>query len=111
MLETDATAAREIVREELSGYTALPNYTNNWKRQGFSDDDVDSLSDRLVDALFVWGDVDVVAERVAQHRAAGADHVCLQVVTEDFSMERVMSGETLPLPRETWRELAPVMLG
>jgi len=80
VLESDADAARAIAREELKRYAQLPNYTNNWKRLGFTDDDVTSLSDRLVDALFVWGDVDAVAERVTQHRAAGADHVCLQVV-------------------------------
>jgi probable F420-dependent oxidoreductase len=96
VLETDATVARDIVREELSGYAALPNYSNNWKRQGFSDDDVASLSDRLVDSLFVWGDVDAIAERVAQHRAAGANHVCLQVVPAGA------------MHRDAWRTLAAV---
>lgn len=80
VLETDAATARAMVREELTRYAQLPNYTNNWKRVGFTGEDITSLSDRLVDALFAWGDVDAIAKRVAQHRAAGADHVCLQVV-------------------------------
>jgi hypothetical protein len=62
----------------------LPDYTNNWRRLGFTDDDFvgqasDRLSDRLVDALVAWGDVEAVRKRVKDHLDAGADHVCLQV--------------------------------
>jgi hypothetical protein len=81
----------------LSSYALLPNYSNNWKRLGFSDDDVASLSDRLVDALFAWGDVDVIAERIAEHRAAGANHVCVRVVPSRSGMHR-----------HAWRALAGI---
>jgi len=40
-------------------------------------------SDRLVDALVAWGDVDAVAERVRQHHAAGADHVAIQAIATE----------------------------
>ncbi|MGH9050527.1 MAG: TIGR03620 family F420-dependent LLM class oxidoreductase [Acidimicrobiia bacterium] len=96
VLATDATSARGIVREELTLYRTLPNHTNNWRRQCFTEDDIDSLSDRLVDALFVWGDVDAVAQRVAQHRAAGADHVCLQV------------APARRMHRDAWKALAGI---
>jgi probable F420-dependent oxidoreductase len=96
MLETDADTARGVARLTLGGYAGLPNYVNNWKRLGFTDDDVSSLSDRLVDALFAWGDVDAIAARVEEHRAAGADHVCLQVVQEPGR----------PMPRAAWKALA-----
>lgn len=90
VLETDPERARAIARTHLATYLALPNYSNNWKRLGFTEDDLpDGGSDRLVDALVVWGDEATIAARVQQHRDAGADHVCLQVLTED--------GATLPI--------------
>jgi probable F420-dependent oxidoreductase len=98
VLETDADTARAIARRALGAYVGLPNYVNNWKRLGFTDDDVASLSDGLVDALFAWGDVDAIAARVDEHRAAGADHVCLQVVQAPRS----------PIPRSAWKALAGV---
>jgi probable F420-dependent oxidoreductase len=96
VLEADPDKARSVAREAIEGYTALPNYVNNWKRLGFTDEDVVSLSDRLVDALVAWGDADAIAARVAEHRSAGADHVCLQV----------LQSYTAPAPRQTWKALA-----
>jgi probable F420-dependent oxidoreductase len=101
VLETDPAKAREIARAHLKGYLALPNYSNNWKRQGFTDDDIaDGGSDRLVDALIAWGDEDAIATRVQAHRDAGADHVCIQVLTSD----------PRELPLDEWRTLAPVLI-
>jgi hypothetical protein len=45
------------------------------------------------------GDEQVIAACVAEHHAAGADHVAIHVVG---------AGDTLPL--ETWRRLAPALL-
>jgi probable F420-dependent oxidoreductase len=96
VLETDPERARGVARQGLEHYVVLPNYTNNWRRLGFTDDDITGPSDRLVDALVAWGDVDAIASRVADYRAAGADHVCVQVVTE----------RGRPAPRDQWRALA-----
>ena len=80
--------------------SALPNYSNNWKRQGFTDDDLaDGGSDRLVDALVVWGDEEAIAARVQAHRDAGADHVCIQALTDN----------PMDFPAEQWRALAPAL--
>jgi probable F420-dependent oxidoreductase len=101
VLETDPSKARAIARIHLQTYLALPNYSNNWKRQGFTDDDlVDGGSDRLVDALIGWGDEAAIAARVQAHRDAGADHVCVQVLTED----------PRALPLDQWRTLAPALI-
>jgi probable F420-dependent oxidoreductase len=82
-------------------YLQLPNYTNSWLRQGFTEDDLaDGGSDRLVDALFAWGDPGRVRERVNAHHTAGADHVALQLIT---------SADRAELPREGWRELAGLL--
>ncbi|MCJ7672793.1 MAG: LLM class F420-dependent oxidoreductase, partial [Acidimicrobiia bacterium] len=49
----------------------------------------DGISDRLVDAVVAWGDVDAIATRVRAHHDAGADHVCVQVLPFD-DIEAVM---------------------
>jgi len=97
VLEEDADAARAVARQWLARYLQLPNYRDNWLRTGFDRADIeDGGSDRLVDALVAWGDVDAIGARVDAQRAAGADHVALQVVTTDPAQ----------LPREQWRRLA-----
>ena len=101
VLDSDPQRARSTARANLVRYFALPNYTNNWKRLGFTDDDIaDGGSDRLIDALVVWGDVATIAERIQEHRDAGASHVCIQVLTE----------EPRSLPLEQWRALAPALV-
>lgn len=81
VLDPDLDAGRRQGREALTYYLDLPNYTNNWRRSGFTDDDLEGGgSARLLDAVLAIGDADAIADRVAAHRAAGADHVCLQVL-------------------------------
>jgi probable F420-dependent oxidoreductase len=102
VLETDAERARTIGRQGLAIYLRLPNYTNNLKRLGFTDDDIaEPGSDRLVDALIAWGDLDTIAARVRAHLDAGATHVCVQALTDTPGA----------LPRAAWRELAPAVRG
>lgn len=99
--ETDPDRARALAREFLEIYLPLPNYTNNFLRHGFTEDDlVDGGSDRLVDALFAWGDDAAIRTKVDAFFEAGADHVALQVLT----------GEPRDaLPRKAWRDLASVL--
>ena len=89
ILETNATRARAIARKFLALLT-LPNYTNNFLRLGFTETDfANGGSDRLIDAVIAWGDLKAVLSRIEEHRSAGADHVCIQVLTEgqqDFPM-------------------------
>jgi probable F420-dependent oxidoreductase len=100
VVESDPARARELGRAFLAGYLAMPNYTNNLRRLGFGDEDLaDGGSDRLVDAVVAWGEPDAIAARVEEHRAAGADHVCIQVAG-------VSRGE---LPLAQWRALAPTL--
>jgi probable F420-dependent oxidoreductase len=95
VLDEDPATAKEKAREHVSRYLQLPNYTNNLLRHGLTEDDLrDGGSDRLLDAIVVMGGVEAVARRIAEHREAGADHVCLQVL-----------GEGL-LPLAQWRALA-----
>lgn len=95
VVDDDHARATETARKHMHRYLQLPNYANNLKRHGFTDDDIGGPSDRLVDAIVVRGSVDDVVARVAAHHDAGADHVCIQVLTPD-----------LELPMQTWRDLA-----
>ncbi|WP_316754094.1 LLM class F420-dependent oxidoreductase [Streptomyces herbicida] len=101
VLETDPARARALARESLALYLTLPNYTNSFLRLGFTEDDLASGgSDRLVDALYAWGDEARIRDRVTAFLEAGADHVALQVVD---------GGSRDALPREAWRRLATVL--
>ncbi|MFI1165289.1 LLM class F420-dependent oxidoreductase [Streptomyces sp. NPDC020801] len=101
VLEQDPGRARATARGCLALYLQLPNYTNNFLRLGFTEDDLlEGGSDRLVDAVFAWGDESRIRERVEEFRAAGADHVAIQVVTD---------GERDALPRREWRRVASLL--
>jgi probable F420-dependent oxidoreductase len=101
VLDTDPASARTTARRHTAIYTTLPNYTNNLRAFGYDDEDfAGGGSDRLVDAIVAWGDLDAVARRVAAMRDAGADHVCLQVIRPDDEW-----------PRTEWGELAAALLG
>jgi probable F420-dependent oxidoreductase len=96
ILTDDADEARRIGTNYLRAYLALPNYANTLLRSGFSEDDLAQVSDRLFNAIIAWGDEGAIMRRVAEHRAAGADHVCVQVLTAD----------PREFPREQWRRIA-----
>jgi probable F420-dependent oxidoreductase len=83
VLETDPERARAIGRPRVqSPYLGLVNYTSNLRRLGWSDEDLSGGgSDALIDALVAHGSGEQVAARLAEHFAAGADHVAVQLLT------------------------------
>jgi probable F420-dependent oxidoreductase len=90
ILETNPAEARAIARRFLAIYLGLPNYVDNWRRLGFTDTDfAGGGSDRLIDAVVVWGDEKAIRARIEEHWQAGADHVCVQAI-----------GKTAALPDE-----------
>ena len=102
VLEVDPVVARATAREYTAGYLRLPNYANNLRSLGFDDDDLEGGgSDRLVDAVLAWGDTTTIAERVRSFHDAGADHVCVQVVTD----------RSQGFPLDAYRELGAALLG
>jgi probable F420-dependent oxidoreductase len=84
VLEPDPAEARRLARHHTdSFYLQAPNYLENLRWLGWNDDDFrDGGSDRLVDALVAWGDEARIAARITEHLEAGADHVCIQPITE-----------------------------
>lgn len=81
-------------------YLGLPNYANNLIRLGYDEADIADASDNVVDAIVAWGSVDDVVARVGAHHAAGADHVCVQVLLDD--------GDRVPI--DEWRILGEALL-
>jgi probable F420-dependent oxidoreductase len=81
LLETDPARARATGRAELAMYLSMPNYLNHWLRIGFTEADfTHGGSDRLIDAMIVWGSVDDVKRQIRAHFEAGATHVCIRPV-------------------------------
>jgi probable F420-dependent oxidoreductase len=92
VLSTDPDTARRIGRGFAKHYLALPNYANNLRRLGWSDADIaNDGSDRLIDAVIAWGDVDAIVARVKAHLDGGADHVCVQLRAES-SADPALAG-------------------
>ena len=100
VLGQDRTERLRRAHDHLTIYTGLPNYRNNWLRQGFTEDDfIKGGSERLADALVVQGDEAAIVARVREHLDAGADHVLLQVLGTDLGQ----------VPMDEWRRLAPAV--
>ncbi len=100
VLETDPARAREIARGTLGFLGRAPGYAGNFRRMGFTDDEIDRGDDRLVGGLVAWGDPAAIATRVTALREAGADHVALGVLSETRGTQ----------PLDEWRALAGTLV-
>ncbi len=99
VLDTDPDRARALGRTRVHPHLGLVNYTSNLRRLGWTDDDLSgSGSDALIDALVAHGTPAEIAAQLSRHLDAGADHVCLHLITEEG---------TDPLPG--YRALAPAL--
>ena len=85
VLDTDPDRARALGRTRVQRpYLGLVNYTSNLRRLGWSEADLSGAgSDALIDALVAHGSPAEIAGQLIRHLDAGADHVCLQLVTEE----------------------------
>jgi probable F420-dependent oxidoreductase len=83
MPTTDREAARQAAATPLDFLTKVGGYRRNLLRQGFSESDIDDVSDRLLDGITAWGALDSIAARVAEYHAAGADQVVLRLLGAD----------------------------
>ena len=100
VLSTDPTVARTLARGPLSFLATVGGYVASFRKMGFTDDDISGLSDRLVDGVTTWGDLDTIKADVKAHLDAGADQVALGI----------LDPRDRANPRETWRELAAALV-
>jgi probable F420-dependent oxidoreductase len=90
VLETDAAAARAAGRGYLAPYLRTPTYQVCWAAQGFGESDWEKPgSDRLVDGMVAWGDVDALRGRIGALVQAGADHVAVIPLSPDGVTENL----------------------
>ncbi|WP_132994253.1 TIGR03620 family F420-dependent LLM class oxidoreductase [Gordonia zhaorongruii] len=102
VLDEDPATARATARQYTTGYLAMPNYTNNLRRFGWTDADfADGGSDSLIDALIPWGSIDRVTAGIEAHYDAGADEVAIQVLN---------GGDAANFPAEAFRTLATALI-
>jgi probable F420-dependent oxidoreductase len=85
VLDTDLARARALGRSRVrTPYLGLVNYTSNLRRLGWAAEDLSGAgSDALIDALVAHGSPAQAAGQLARHLDAGADHVCIQLITEE----------------------------
>jgi probable F420-dependent oxidoreductase len=101
LFETDPDKARATARAHLHPYVTTPFNIAKFRRLGYSEDDLaNGGSDRFVDDLGFWGDLDTIVAKLRGHVDAGADHVAVQVVG-------IPPGESA-MPR--WRALAGALV-
>jgi probable F420-dependent oxidoreductase len=99
VVDPDPETARATAREYAAGYLQLPNYVNNLRRFGWTDDDLTGGgSDRLIDALIPSGTAEQVAAGLEKHYQAGADEIAIQVLTDGS------------FPADAFRALARVLI-
>jgi len=96
LLERNPGRARAAARAYMSFYLRIPHYATMLATVGYGPKDfADGGSDRLIDAIVAWGPEDAIRARLAAHRAAGADHVCILPLSSDGSLrpdERVLEA-------------------
>lgn len=102
LFETDPDRARAIAREHLHVYFTQRYNIAKFLRLGYTEADLDGGrgSDRLVDDLVFWGDLDTITRKLNEHLDAGADHVGIQVLGTE------PGGSAMP----QWRRLAEALL-
>jgi probable F420-dependent oxidoreductase len=83
---------------EMMRQLGIPHYMSGWKRLGYTDSDIDEVSDRLVDSLTAWGDEEAIVRRVRDLLDAGADHVLVSPI-----------GDSLESIVEQLERLAPAL--
>ena len=65
-------------------YLTIDHYVKRFHEVGFTDTDfANGGSDRLVDAIVVWGNEAKIHERIVAYYKAGASHVCIMPLKSD----------------------------
>jgi probable F420-dependent oxidoreductase len=96
ILEEDNGTLLERAHAHLASGVNLDNYRASWLRMGFTEADlVPGGSDRLAQSLVIGGP-SRIRSSIDEHLAAGADQVCLQVLSAPSDLT------------EVWEELSPL---
>ena len=79
----------KIGRSFLEFYLKLPNYTNNFLWLGFDENDFgNGGSDRLIDAIIAWGDLNAIRNRMIVPRCWAPSQPARDSGPEEISTRR-----------------------
>jgi probable F420-dependent oxidoreductase len=97
LFEVDPSTARAKAREHLHPYLTSPYNIAKFRRLGYSDDEISQGSNRIIDDLVFWGTPDAIVDKLQGHSKAGADHVAIQVISNESMPEwRLLADALLP---------------
>ena len=88
VLDANPDSARDLARRASAFYISLPAYQARWTELGFEPADWETGgSDRLIDAITVWGDAAMLKDKLDKFFDAGATHVVLYPANPDETYE------------------------
>ncbi|HEY7419073.1 MAG TPA: LLM class flavin-dependent oxidoreductase [Ktedonobacteraceae bacterium] len=79
-LTTDRATAFQAGRQVLSFYASLPTYRNMYIAAGFSEDEITTVSDNLVDSLLVFGDESKIKDHLLELLSTEIDEITISLV-------------------------------
>lgn len=84
VLDANPKSARELARRANAFYISLPAYHARWAELGFNKNDwLSGGSDKLIDAVCMWGEKTQLEEKLERYFEAGATHVVLYPCNPD----------------------------
>jgi probable F420-dependent oxidoreductase len=89
--ENDPAKARELAGPSLSFLSQAGPYRSNFERLGFTEDDIDQVTDRFFDAVVAWGDPEKIAGRVQEYLRAGADQVAVNLRNSSTEVRKALA--------------------
>jgi probable F420-dependent oxidoreductase len=85
--DADPDRALAAARQRVAGRLAMAGtYAATLAGLGYTGQEITEVSDRLVDAVVAHGEAAAIAAKVAEHLAAGADHVMLMPAASDATV-------------------------
>ena len=85
--DADPDQALAAARQRVAGRLAMAGtYAATLAGLGYTGQEITEVADRLVDAVVAHGEAAAIAAKVAEHLAAGADHVMLMPAATDATV-------------------------
>ncbi|WP_069161880.1 LLM class F420-dependent oxidoreductase [Nocardia altamirensis] len=84
VLSDDVAQAHSIAGWVIDFYGGLTNYASNLRRLGYTDAEVTDSHGPVFDAVIAHGTPEQVAAQVTTHLDAGANHVALRALGDDY---------------------------
>ena len=85
ILDDDVERARALARDGVRTAGHVTNAVRNLAGLGYSEEEITTGSDRLVDAITAYGGPAEIEAKVREHLDAGADHVMIMLQGSDYA--------------------------